>query len=94
MTHEDGAPSEKNDRIIGGYHAGDTIESNLLLARKAMNEDRHLKTIERIQFIKGNIENEVPKFAADKRNGLNIALLNLDVDLYKPPKSLWKLLLH
>jgi len=86
LSKEDGDEDLLQDRKEGGYFAGDTIEKDLKLAQEAMNYDRHIKNINRIQFIKGDVRKTIPRFIKSKGNGLRIALLNLDLDLYEPTK--------
>jgi len=86
LSLEDGPVDVKQDVKVGGYFGGTTIERDLNIAREAMNEDRHLKHVNRIEFIKGNVSDTIPEFVKAKGNGLRIALLNLDVDLYEPTK--------
>ena len=61
--------------------------NDLDLARQAMNAEKHIKHLNRIEFIKGDAVQTVPDFVKAKGNGLRVALLNLDVDLYKPTKA-------
>jgi len=68
----------------GGYNCGKNILSDLELAQEAMNQDKFINHINRIEFIKGNVINTIPKFC--KENNIKIALLNLDLDLYEPTK--------
>jgi len=86
LAPEDGAVNEAQDVRPGGYHGGQTAERDLLMARDAMNQDRHLRHIERVELVKGDVLETIPKFAAEKGNGLRVALLNLDLDLYEPTK--------
>ena len=86
LSEEDGEQNSKDDVIKGGYFGGESIENDLKLANEAMNEDRHIKHINRIEFIKGDVINTIPKFIKKFGNGLRIALLNLDLDLYEPTK--------
>lgn len=82
----DGPEDRMQDVRIGGYFGGTTVERDLSMAQTAMNYDRHISHINRIEFIKGDVSETIPAFADDKGNGLRIALLNLDVDLYEPTK--------
>ncbi len=82
----DGGVSDELDRKKGGFCGGQNIEQDLLQARTAMNADKHLRHIERIQFVKGDMCKTIPQFVEDKGNGLRIALLNIDCDLYEPTK--------
>lgn len=86
LSKNDGIKNIKNDRNTGGYFTGTSIENDLILAQEAMNYDRHLRHLNRIVFIKGNVIKTIPKFLTKKGNGLKIALLNLDLDLYEPTK--------
>lgn len=84
ITEQDGPISEVNDRRKGGYFGGASAEQDLRLAQEAMNHDRHLRHIDRIRFVKGDVVETVPQFVEEKGNGLKIALLNLDLDIYLP----------
>jgi len=86
LSGEDGPVNTPQDVRIGGYFGGKTIERDLLWARAAMDHDRHLSHVPRIEFIKGDVIETVPAFVKMKGNGLRIALLNLDLDLYEPTK--------
>ena len=86
LSKEDGPENVRQDVRQGGYCGGNSIESDLNLAQKAMNQDKHIRHINRIEFIKGDVVNTIPEFVASKGNGLRVALLNLDLDLYEPTK--------
>jgi len=86
LSEEDGLEDVEQDVRAGGYFGGISAERDLSLAQQAMNHDRHLKHLNRIEFIKGNVVDTIPQFVASKGNGLKIALLNLDLDLYEPTK--------
>ena len=86
ITSEDGGESGSHDRKKGGYFGGVSIERDLILAQDAMNHDRHLRHLNRIQFVKGDVAVTVPKFLETKGHGLKVALLNLDLDIYQPTK--------
>lgn len=86
LSTEDGQEDAAQDARPGGYFGGSSIEKDLSSAQEAMNHDRHLKHINRITFIKGDVVKTIPEFIASKGNGLRIALLNLDLDLYEPTK--------
>lgn len=87
LTQEDGPEDAQQDVKKGGYFGGGTILNDLNLASQAMNAEKHIKHLNRIEFIKGDAVQTVPDFAKAKGNGLRVALLNLDVDLYKPTKT-------
>ncbi len=83
---EDGPENIFQDVVAGGYYGGNTIENDLELAQEAMNQDRHLRHINRIELIKGDVCSTIPRFVEEKGEGLRIALLNLDLDLYAPTR--------
>jgi hypothetical protein len=86
LAPEDGAVNDRQDVRVGGYAAGATMEEDLLAARHAMNQDRHLAHLERVEFVKGDLVTTVPHFVAEQGQGLRVALLNLDADLYEPTR--------
>jgi hypothetical protein len=86
LAPEDGGENEVQDVRVGGYAAGASIEEELLAARGAMNHDRHLSHLERLEFVKGDLACTAPRFVAEQGQGLRIALLNLDADLYEPTR--------
>jgi len=86
ISIEDGPENPIEDVVPGGYFGGASIEADLTLAQEAMNYDRHLRHKNRIEFIKGDVCETIPKFTTDKGDGLRIALLNLDLDLYEPTR--------
>ncbi len=86
INAEDGSENPDLDVVPGGYFGGSSIEADLALAQEAMNQDRHLRHKNRIEFIKGDVCETIPRFSLDKGDGLRIALLNLDLDLYEPTK--------
>ena len=77
---------QNQDVRVGGYFGGAGIPADLHRAAAAMDEDRHLKHRPRIELIKGDVCTTIPDFVKTKGQGLRIALLNLDVDLYAPTK--------
>ncbi len=87
LAPEDGHENAAQDVRPGGYAGGASIEQDLLLAREAMNHDRHLKHIERVEFVKGDVAATLPEFVAHHGQGFRIALLNLDADLYEPTRA-------
>ena len=86
ISKEDGPENPSQDVVAGGYFGGASVEKDLNLAQEAMNFDRHLRHINRIEFVKGDVCETIPKFVAEKGDGLRIALLNLDLDLYEPTR--------
>ncbi|NDC49217.1 MAG: class I SAM-dependent methyltransferase [Micrococcales bacterium] len=86
ISPEDGPENPTQDVVPGGYFGGNSVEADLALAQDAMNQDRHLRHKNRIEFVKGDVSQTIPQFVADKGDGLRIALLNLDLDLYEPTR--------
>jgi hypothetical protein len=86
LTPEDGAVDLSQDVRTGGYFGGSRVQADLLAAAAAMDEDRHLAHRPRIELIPGDVCKTVPAFVEQKGNGLRIALLNLDLDLYAPTR--------
>ncbi len=84
LTAEDGQEDPQQDVQAGGYNGGPGIEADLRQALSAMDQDRHLSHRPRVEFIKGDVVETIPRFVAGKGHGLRVALLNLDVDLYAP----------
>lgn len=86
INAEDGPENPMQDVVPGGYFGGDSVEADLALAQEAMNHDRHLRHKDRIHFVKGDVCETIPRFVADQGDGLRVALLNLDLDLYEPTR--------
>lgn len=87
LDERDGGEDTSQELQAGGYFGGATIEDDLQLAQRAMNFDRHLRHLDRVHLVKGDVAETVPRFVEEKGNGLKIALLNLDADLYQPTKT-------
>jgi hypothetical protein len=85
LSSQDGPEDKATGKVAGGYGVPNGLMDELEDAKKAMDHDRHLSGVERIKFIKGDVCETVPKFMREKE-GLKIALLNLDLDLYEPTK--------
>jgi len=83
---EDGPENPMQDVVPGGYFGGSSVEADMALAQEAMNHDRHLRHKDRIQFVKGDVCETIPRFVTDQGDGLRVALLNLDLDLYEPTR--------
>lgn len=84
LSPEDGPGDPAREIAAGGYHGGASVLADLALAQEAMNQDKHIRHIDRIELVRGDVEKTVPEFAAARGDGLRIALLNLDLDLYRP----------
>ena len=87
LSSEDGPRNEAEDVRVGGYHGGPGVERDLAQALAAMDEDRHLAHRPRVELVKGDATETIPRFVEAKGHGLRIALLNLDVDLYAPTRT-------
>lgn len=81
----EGRPHEETRE--GGFFGGATVERDLLLAQKSMNQDKHIRHIDRIRFVKGDMARTIPDLAQEKGPGLKVALLNIDCDLYEPTRA-------
>ncbi len=86
LSPADGPVDPRNDVRPGGYFGGASVPRDLALAREAMNHDRHLRHVERIELVRGDVLQTIPEFVQRKGPGLRIALLNLDLDLYQPTR--------
>lgn len=87
LGEEDGPQDAGREIVPGGYAAGETVLRDLARAQEAMNCDKHIRHLDRIELIRGDVERTVPAFVAAKGSGLKVALLNLDLDLYAPTKT-------
>lgn len=83
---EDGPENPAQHVIPGGYFGGSSVEADLALAQEAMNYDRHLRHKNRIELVRGDVSETIPQFVASRGDGLRLALLNLDLDLYEPTR--------
>jgi len=86
LSQEDGPINAEQGVKPGGYFGGPSVERDLELAQKAMNHDKHLQHLNRIEFIKGDVVKTIPEFVSSKGHGLRVVLLNLDLDLYEPTR--------
>lgn len=86
IAKEDGAEDEGLDRKVGGYFGGSSIENDLGLAYESYKQDKFIRDVERLELIKGDACETIPKFVEEKGYGFKISLLNLDLDLYNVTK--------
>ncbi|MGO9014973.1 MAG: TylF/MycF/NovP-related O-methyltransferase [Dissulfurispiraceae bacterium] len=86
LAKEDGDENVEVDRKAGGFATGTSIERDLHLAQKALSADKHIKHLNRIDLIKGDMVRTIPEFVKAKGHGLRVTLLNIDCDLYEPTK--------
>ena len=83
-AEEDGklTNDRNHDKLVGGWQAPAEI-SRLMV--ELFNEDTIVPNIKRVQLVEGDIFDTLPVFLKENP-GLKIALLHLDVDLYKVTK--------
>lgn len=83
-TEVDGGLSAERDydKTVGGWQAPAEIARTLV---ELFNEDTIVPNIPRVALVEGDIFDTLPKFLEDNP-GLKIALLHLDVDLYRVTK--------
>lgn len=72
---------------VGGLYADSHDELQDLI--KEYDRDRFLGHIEKVELIKGDIVQTIPKFLAEHQH-LVVSLLFLDVDLYEPTRAALK----
>lgn len=87
LSSEDGPENHQVGLEPGGYKACTGIRKDLETAQAAMNQDKHISHIDRIEFIEGDVCLTVPEFVQARGKGLKVALLNLDLDLFAPTKT-------
>lgn len=86
LSEEDGKIDVNQDKVVGGYNGGSSIEKDIRMAIEAMDCERHINEIPRIEIIKGDVCKTIPEFVKNYGEGLRISLLNLDLDIYQPTK--------
>jgi hypothetical protein len=90
---KDGAERPDVGKTVGGFMSED-FEKPLRDAIRIFDADRFIPYKARVELIKGNIEETVPRFVADNP-GVRICLLHFDADLYRPSlvalEHLWPL---
>ena len=87
---QDGRPVESSHYVEGGWSAGAAVDEIRQLV-SIVNEDNIISKSVRCKLIEGDVEETIPKFL-DENPGLRIALLHLDMDMYKPTKAALKYL--
>jgi hypothetical protein len=90
---KDGQADGEQHKVIGGYDSS-SLEPLVEDAVALFDADRFVPYKPRIELIKGDVEQTIPRFVRE-RTGVRISLLNLDVDMYTPTKvgleHLWPL---
>lgn len=82
ISDEDGPPSDRFQKQVGGWDAG-PFRDELMAHIDIFHEDSFLPRAKRVALIEGDITETAPKFV-EENPGLRISLLHLDVDLYEP----------
>jgi hypothetical protein len=67
----------------GGFHPGQRAYERLTQIIEAFERDHFVPSRPRIELVKGDIQETVPRYVRDNP-GLRISLLLLDVDVYEP----------
>lgn len=83
VAAEDGGSNASLDRVTGGYNGGSQIEETLRQVQLATKLDKHIRDVDRVELIKGDVIETIPSFVKSKGEGLKVCLLNLDLDLYE-----------
>ncbi len=68
---------------VGGFFSGESAYQRLLELIEIFESDHFIPQKPRLQLIKGDVLETLPKFVKDNP-GLRISLLHLDLDLYEP----------
>jgi hypothetical protein len=81
---KDGKENEERDLKKGGFNAQNFLPV-LEAAVELERSDSLIPRFKRVELIKGNVLETVPKYV-EANPGLRISLLHLDMDLYEPTK--------
>lgn len=90
LHEEDGPPDSSRAKTVGGWNSIDFLPT-LQKSIKLNQEDSYLPRLSRVQLIKGDVCETIPKFVQENP-GFRISLLNLDLDLYEPTMTALKFL--
>jgi hypothetical protein len=85
LHKKDGPADESRAKTVGGWNSIDflpTLQKSIAL----MQDDSYLPRLKRIELIKGDVRETIPRFVQENP-GFRISLLNLDLDLYEPTKT-------
>lgn len=85
LSEQDGVNGADVGRVAGGFDPG-AYRAELESAIEIFDSDRFIPGKPRIVLVDGNIEETVPKFAAE-RPGVRFSLVHFDCDLYAPTKA-------
>jgi len=81
---EDGRLDPRDGKVEGGYGSS-MVRDEILGLIDLHNDDNLIPGVPRSHLVEGDVLETVPRFLEDNP-GLRIALLHLDVDLYKPTR--------
>ena len=84
IDKKDGKENKKRDLKKGGFNAQNFLQV-LEGAIELERSDSFIPRFSRVELIKGNVIETVPKYV-QANPGLRISLLHLDMDLYEPTK--------
>lgn len=82
---KDGSGEENESMKPGGFFTGNDIYNELIEAVEVYNQQRYLNQYQKVEIIKGDVSETIPKYIEDNPH-LIISLLFLDFDLYEPTK--------
>ncbi|MCI8856688.1 MAG: macrocin-O-methyltransferase [Clostridiaceae bacterium] len=84
LSEKDGKADEAMNKQAGGFDSS-AFEEILEDAISIYDADRFIPYKKRVELIKGNIEETIPKFV-EEHPGLRISLIHFDCDMYLPTK--------
>lgn len=84
FTPKDGQQNRDSHYVEGGWSAKAAVDEVRRLVA-IVNEDNIISKSVRCKLIEGDVAETIPKFL-EENPGLRIALLHLDMDMYKPTK--------
>lgn len=82
LEDKDGIENPNFGKISGGFNS-DGFEDQIRDAIRIFDADRFIPYKPRIELVKGNIEETIPRYVQENP-GTRIALLHFDADLYRP----------
>ena len=85
ITKEDQQNQEEKQIIVGGFKSSYNAFDNIKKEIDLFDQNRFLGHMKKIDIIKGDVLETLPKFLNDNKE-LLISLVHMDLDLYKPTK--------
>jgi hypothetical protein len=82
LSTEDGEENTAVTRMKGGTNPSD-FEDDFFKLLKLNNLDAFAPWVERMQIVKGDARQTIPKYVKENP-GLRISLLHIDIDIYEP----------